>query len=181
MLTIKLWTTRGFNTILFIEKISLFFVVSGLVTEIGTQLLGPSQGSLDRLPFTYYSNLWYSGLIAICLQIVFFLRPLRTNGPSKSNITSNVSTNDSFWINGQLTSDKEELIPIIGNNFTVICDKIFTQDDLITATYSTPKWFIGRGWVGLVPASIAHYNESLNWRKSYASFRIDGLWDSIGR
>ena len=120
MLTIKLWTTSGFNTILFIETISLFFVVSGLVTEIGTQLLGPSQGSLDRLPFTYYSNLWYSGLIAICWQIVFFLRPLVSNGPSKSNITSNVSTNDSFWINGQLTSDKEELIPIIGNNFTVI-------------------------------------------------------------
>ena len=36
----------------------------------------------------------------------------------------------------------------------IICDKIFTQDDLIRVTYFTPKWF-------MVPASISHYNESL--------------------
>lgn len=60
------------------------------------------------------------------------------------------------------------------NNFTVICDKSFKEDDLIMATYLTPESFNGRGWIGIVPAAIVHYNESINWRHAYAHIRFDG-------
>ena len=126
-----------------------------------------------------YSTLECSGIIAICIQVVLYLRPHKPNGSSELNLTSNnltsnnVTNNSPILINGQLGSDETALVPIFGNNFSVICDKTFTQDDLIRVTFFTPISFIGRGWVGLVPASIIHYNESLNWRRNYAYVWID--------
>ena len=105
----------------------------------------------------------------------FFIFDQIPNGSSNFNHTiNNVSSHSQIFINGQFGSDQTSLVPIVGNNFTVICDKVFTQDDLIRVTFFTPKSFIGWGWVGLVPASIVHGNESLNWHHSYAHFKIEG-------
>ena len=121
------------------------------------------------------SSLWCSGIIIICVQVILYFRPNIPNGSSNFNHTSNnVSSHSPIFINGQFGSDQTSLVPIAGNNFTVICDKVFTQDDLIRVTFFTPKSFIGWGWVGLVPASIVHGNESLNWHHSYAHFKIEG-------
>ena len=35
--------------------------------------------------------------------------------------------------------------------------------------------FDGDAWVGLVPAQVPHYNESLNWQKHYAR-----IWLRLG-
>ena len=125
------------------------------------------------------SSLWCSGIIIICVQVILYFRPNIPNGSSNFNHTSNnVSSHSPIFINGQFGSDQTSLVPIVGNNFTVICDKVFTQDDLIRVTFFTPKSFIGWGWVGLVPASIVHGNESLNWHHSYAHFKIEGELNS---
>ena len=60
------------------------------------------------------------------------------------------------------------------SNFTVMCDKKFNEDDVIMVSYLTPESFTGQGWVGLVPAGIRHYNESINWRHNYAWFWFHG-------
>ena len=84
--------------------------------------------------------------------------------------SQNISNSD---IKNEIFSSKSFNITL-KNNFTVICDKSFKEDDLIMATYLTPESFNGRGWIGLVPASISHYNESNNWRHAYAHIRFDG-------
>ena len=137
-----------------------------------------------------------SGFVLIFLQIVVFFRSHMNHTFSNLDLSDYLNDGDFVLPDQILFAEKPVALPqsknisnseiknelfsstslniTLTNNFTVICDKSFKEDDLIMATYWTRESFDGIGWIGLVPADIVHYNESINWRHSYAHFRIDG-------